>query len=48
MAVEDVLLPDTLNLARFLTEVAPQIGEGESNAQSVNMVEAWKHSELLC
>ncbi|KAI3728850.1 hypothetical protein L6452_17494 [Arctium lappa] len=37
-----------LNLARFLTETAPQIGGGEADAQSVNAVEAWKHSEFLC
>ncbi|KAJ9543827.1 hypothetical protein OSB04_023534 [Centaurea solstitialis] len=38
----------TLNLARFLTEVPPQVAEGESDVQSVSAVEAWKHSEFLC
>ena len=38
----------TLNLARFLTETAPQISEGQTDVQSVNALEAWKHSEFLC
>ncbi|KAK9080133.1 hypothetical protein SSX86_001808 [Deinandra increscens subsp. villosa] len=38
----------TLNLARFLTETAPQVSEGEMDAQSVSAVQAWKHSEFLC
>ncbi|KAJ9561120.1 hypothetical protein OSB04_006280 [Centaurea solstitialis] len=38
----------TLNLARFLIEVPPQIAEGESDVQTVSAVEAWKHSEFLC
>ncbi|KAJ9566473.1 hypothetical protein OSB04_002439 [Centaurea solstitialis] len=38
----------TLNLAWFLTEVPPQLGEGESDVQSVSVAEAWKHSEFLC
>ncbi|KAJ9557464.1 hypothetical protein OSB04_012078 [Centaurea solstitialis] len=38
----------TLNLAQFLTEVPPQVGEGESDVQSVSAIEAWKHSEVLC
>ncbi|GJT80802.1 hypothetical protein Tco_1055144, partial [Tanacetum coccineum] len=37
----------TLNLAWFLTESAPQIVEGEADAQSVSAVDAWKHSEFL-
>ncbi|GJU60511.1 hypothetical protein Tco_1238277 [Tanacetum coccineum] len=42
----------TLNLARFLNETAPQLEpptEGQpSNAQAVQAVEAWKHSDFLC
>ncbi|KAI3728565.1 hypothetical protein L6452_17203 [Arctium lappa] len=38
----------TLNLARFLTETAPQLSGGEADVQSVSAVEAWKHSEFLC
>ncbi|GKC24992.1 hypothetical protein Tco_1027142 [Tanacetum coccineum] len=42
----------TFNLARFLNETAPQVGppnEGQpSNAQVVQAVEAWKHSDFLC
>ncbi|GJS80521.1 hypothetical protein Tco_0730402 [Tanacetum coccineum] len=42
----------TLNLARYLNETAPQVGppkEGKlSNAQAVQAVEAWKHSDFLC
>ncbi|GKE38844.1 hypothetical protein Tco_1462249 [Tanacetum coccineum] len=42
----------TFNLARFLNETAPQVGppnEGQpSNAQAVQAVEAWKHSDFLC
>ncbi|GJU25783.1 reverse transcriptase domain-containing protein [Tanacetum coccineum] len=42
----------TLNLARFLNETAPQVEppkEGQpSNAQAVQAVEAWKHSDFLC
>nr|GEW89523.1 putative EF-hand domain pair, reverse transcriptase, RNA-dependent DNA polymerase [Tanacetum cinerariifolium] len=40
----------TLNLARFLNETAPQVEppkEGQpSNAQAVQAVEAWKHSDF--
>ncbi|XP_023755289.1 uncharacterized protein LOC111903763 [Lactuca sativa] len=38
----------TLNLARFLTETAPVIAEGQADAQSVTAVDAWKHSEFMC
>ncbi|GKB18530.1 hypothetical protein Tco_0852453 [Tanacetum coccineum] len=42
----------TLGLARFLKETAPQVeppAEGQSsNAQAVQAVEAWKHSDFLC
>ena len=39
----------TLNLARFLTEEAPQIAEGTAgDVQTVSAVEAWKHSDFLC
>ncbi|KAJ9561442.1 hypothetical protein OSB04_006602 [Centaurea solstitialis] len=38
----------SLNLARFLTEVPPQVGEWEFDIESVSAVEAWKHSEFLC
>ncbi|GJY66131.1 pol polyprotein [Tanacetum coccineum] len=43
---------NTLNLARFLNETAPQVeppAEGQpSNAQAVQAVEAWRHSDFLC
>ncbi|KAL7606706.1 hypothetical protein Lser_V15G16201 [Lactuca serriola] len=32
----------------ILTETAPVIAEGQADAQSVNAVDAWKHSEFLC
>ncbi|GKD69225.1 hypothetical protein Tco_1323315 [Tanacetum coccineum] len=42
----------TLNLARFLKEIAPQVKqpmEGQSsNAQAMQAVEAWKQSDFLC
>ncbi|KAI3436987.1 Toprim domain-containing protein [Psidium guajava] len=38
----------TLNLARFLTEDAPQISDGETDKQAFNALEAWKHSDFLC
>ncbi|GJT45275.1 retrovirus-related pol polyprotein from transposon TNT 1-94 [Tanacetum coccineum] len=42
----------TLNLARFLNETAPQVeppAEGQpSNAQVVQAVGAWRHSDFLC
>ena len=38
----------TLNLARFLTEDAPKLPEGETDVQVVNAVDAWKHSDYLC
>ncbi|KAK1423986.1 hypothetical protein QVD17_19297 [Tagetes erecta] len=38
----------TLNLARFLTESAPLLTEGEMDAQTVSAVQAWNHSDFLC
>ena len=39
----------TLNLARLLTEEAPKIAEGTTgDVQTVSLVEAWKHSDILC
>ncbi|GKG35021.1 hypothetical protein Tco_0440175, partial [Tanacetum coccineum] len=42
----------TLGLARFLKETVPQVeppAKGQSsNAQAVQAVEAWKHSDFLC
>ncbi|GKE15676.1 pol polyprotein, partial [Tanacetum coccineum] len=42
----------TLNLTQFLNETAPQVeppAKGQpSNAQAVQAVEAWKHSDFLC
>ncbi|GJZ13131.1 retrotransposon protein, putative, ty1-copia subclass [Tanacetum coccineum] len=42
----------TLNLARFLNETTPQVKppkEGQSsNAQAVQAMKAWKHSDFLC
>ncbi|XP_048131601.1 uncharacterized protein LOC125314156 [Rhodamnia argentea] len=38
----------TLNLARFLTEEAPKLSEGQTDKQAFNAVEAWKHSDFLC
>ncbi|KAK3018427.1 hypothetical protein RJ639_003448 [Escallonia herrerae] len=37
----------TLNLARFLQEDAPDLGENPDR-QSVAVVDAWKHSDFLC
>lgn len=38
----------TLNLARFLTESAPKLNEGEKDVQAINALDAWKHSDFLC
>ena len=38
----------TLNLARFLSESALQLNEGETDAQAVSAVDAWKHSDFSC
>ncbi|KAJ0843621.1 putative RNA-directed DNA polymerase [Helianthus annuus] len=38
----------TMNLARFLTETAPQPAEGETDAQALSAVDAWKHSDFIC
>ncbi|XP_073270454.1 uncharacterized protein [Primulina huaijiensis] len=37
-----------LNLARFLSEDAPKLTEGEGDVESVSAVEAWNHSDFLC
>ncbi|KAL2462202.1 Uncharacterized protein Adt_45622 [Abeliophyllum distichum] len=38
----------TLNLARFLTEDAPKLKQGEGDIQAISAVEAWKHYDFLC
>ncbi|KAJ0825653.1 hypothetical protein HanRHA438_Chr17g0805561 [Helianthus annuus] len=38
----------TMNLARFLTETVPQPVKGETDAQALSAVEAWKHSDFIC
>ncbi|XP_022891859.1 uncharacterized protein LOC111406711 [Olea europaea var. sylvestris] len=38
----------TLNLARFLTETAHVLNEGEGDIQAVSALDAWKHSDFLC
>ncbi|XP_073120925.1 uncharacterized protein [Henckelia pumila] len=38
----------TLNLARFLSEDAPKLKEGEGDVESVSALEAWNHSDFLC
>lgn len=38
----------TLNLAKFMKEVAPIIDEGDIDRQSVAAVDAWKHGDFLC
>ncbi|XP_076940279.1 uncharacterized protein LOC143609401 [Bidens hawaiensis] len=40
----------TLNFARFLIESAPLAtnAEGETDVQTLSVVDAWKHSEFLC
>ena len=38
----------TLNLARFLTEDAPKLREDELDIQVISVVDAWKHSDILC
>ncbi|XP_075494915.1 uncharacterized protein LOC142532524 [Primulina tabacum] len=37
-----------LNLARFLSEDAPKLKEGEGDVESVSAVEAWNHFDFLC
>ncbi|XP_073131450.1 uncharacterized protein [Henckelia pumila] len=38
----------TLNLARFLSEDAPKLKEGEGDVESVSALEAWNYSDFLC
>nr|XP_027122051.1 uncharacterized protein LOC113738993 [Coffea arabica] len=38
----------TLNLSRFLSEDAPKLPEGLTDAQAVSAINAWKHSDFLC
>ncbi|KAL2485915.1 Uncharacterized protein Adt_30671 [Abeliophyllum distichum] len=38
----------TSNLARFLTEDALKLKQGDGDIQAVSVVEAWKHSDFLC
>ncbi|KAA0048117.1 hypothetical protein E5676_scaffold546G00690 [Cucumis melo var. makuwa] len=38
----------TLNLAKFLTEDAPILSEGETNKEKQLAIDAWKHVEYLC
>ena len=38
----------TLNLSRFLSEDAPKLPEGLTDAQAVSAIDAWKHSDFLC
>ncbi|KAJ0042100.1 hypothetical protein Pint_18238 [Pistacia integerrima] len=37
----------TLNLARFLIEVAPTLKEDEHDVQVINAIDAWKHFKFL-
>ncbi|KAK2997570.1 hypothetical protein RJ639_026640 [Escallonia herrerae] len=47
MATEMLFYLTTLNLARFLQEDAPNLGENPDR-QTVAAVDAWKHSDFLC
>ncbi|KAL0361600.1 UNVERIFIED_CONTAM: hypothetical protein Sradi_3844500 [Sesamum radiatum] len=38
----------TLNLARFLTEEAPAMFEGETDNQKRAAMDAWIHGDFLC
>ncbi|KAL0301831.1 UNVERIFIED_CONTAM: hypothetical protein Sradi_6459900 [Sesamum radiatum] len=38
----------TLNLARFLSEEAPVMSEGESDTQKRAAIDAWGHGDFLC
>ncbi|KAF3629380.1 hypothetical protein FXO38_27721 [Capsicum annuum] len=38
----------TLCLQRFISEDAPAVPEGTSDKEHFMIVEAWKHSDLLC
>ncbi|KAL0325205.1 UNVERIFIED_CONTAM: hypothetical protein Sradi_5089800 [Sesamum radiatum] len=38
----------TLNLARFLSEEAPIVSEGESDTQKRVAIDAWGHGDFLC
>ena len=38
----------TLNLARFLTEDAPEFKEDECDIKVIYIVDAWKHYDFLC
>ncbi|KAL0360200.1 UNVERIFIED_CONTAM: hypothetical protein Sradi_3704500 [Sesamum radiatum] len=38
----------TLNLARFLSEEAPVVSEGETDTQKRAAMDAWVHGDFLC
>ncbi|KAK4382784.1 hypothetical protein Sango_2840400 [Sesamum angolense] len=38
----------TLNLARFLSEEAPVVSEGESDTQKRVVIDVWGHGDFLC
>ncbi|CAN1241182.1 hypothetical protein LINPERPRIM_LOCUS4853, partial [Linum perenne] len=38
----------TLHLARFLTEDAPHIVEGQASQQEIDAVNAWNNAEYAC
>ncbi|KAL0313167.1 UNVERIFIED_CONTAM: Retrovirus-related Pol polyprotein from transposon TNT 1-94 [Sesamum radiatum] len=48
MASKDVILLTTLNLARFLSEEAPVVSEGETDTQKRAAMDAWVHGDFLC
>ena len=37
-----------LNVERFLTEDAPKLKEDGHDIQVIIVVDAWKHSDLIC
>ena len=37
----------TLNLVRFLTEIAPKFREDEHDIHDISVVDSWKHSDFL-
>ena len=38
----------TLNLARFMTEDAPELKVDKINIQVIGAIDAWKHQNFLC
>lgn len=48
MAVEDIILPNHIELGRYLKKETPKLTKDDTDVQTINVVEVWKHSKFLC